>query len=139
MINKFRGEHAFLSNFHPCQIEFCGLTFGSVEAAYQAAKTEDLTQRINFTMYDAKTSKKEGKKLKIRRDWHKIKLVIMHNLLLRKFEDPILLQKLLDTGEEELIEGNDWGDKFWGVCDGEGENQLGRLLMKIRLHYGLFE
>jgi predicted NAD-dependent protein-ADP-ribosyltransferase YbiA (DUF1768 family) len=32
----------------------------------------------------------------------------------------------------ELIEGNWWGDTYWGVCNGVGENHLGKLLMKIR-------
>jgi len=39
---------------------------------------------------------------------------------------------LLDTGDRELVEGNTWDDRFWGVCEGVGENHLGRLLMKIR-------
>ena len=32
----------------------------------------------------------------------------------------------------DLIEGNTWGDTFWGQVDGKGENKLGKLLMKIR-------
>jgi predicted NAD-dependent protein-ADP-ribosyltransferase YbiA (DUF1768 family) len=36
------------------------------------------------------------------------------------------------TGDEELVEGNWWNDTFWGVCNGVGENNLGKLLMKIR-------
>lgn len=31
-----------------------------------------------------------------------------------------------------LIEGNDWGDTFWGMVDGEGENNLGKILMRVR-------
>lgn len=45
---------------------------------------------------------------------------------------PELRQRLLDTGAEELIEGNYWGDRFWGVCAGSSANHLGKLLMKIR-------
>jgi hypothetical protein len=40
--------------------------------------------------------------------------------------------KLLATEYVELIEGNNWGDTFFGVCNGEGENWLGRLLMNLR-------
>jgi len=43
-----------------------------------------------------------------------------------------LKEKLLATGDEELVEGNDWNDRVWGKVDGVGENHLGRLLMKIR-------
>ena len=41
-------------------------------------------------------------------------------------------QKLIDTGDIELVEVNSWGDTFYGVCNGVGENHLGKLLMKIR-------
>lgn len=43
---------------------------------------------------------------------------------------------LLATGDEGLIEGNWWGDTFWGECKGQGENHLGRILMKIRRELG---
>lgn len=39
---------------------------------------------------------------------------------------------LLKTGDEELVEGNTWGDTFWGVCKGKGRNELGKILMKVR-------
>jgi hypothetical protein len=42
------------------------------------------------------------------------------------------LALLLATGDMELIEDNDWDDTYWGVCNGAGENNLGKLLMKIR-------
>lgn len=52
-----------------------------------------------------------------------------------KFAEPGLQAKLLETGNEELVEGNYWGDTFWGVCRGRGENHLGKLLMKVRTYY----
>lgn len=36
------------------------------------------------------------------------------------------------NGDAELIEGNTWGDRIWGVCDGVGENRLGKILMRVR-------
>ena len=36
------------------------------------------------------------------------------------------------TRDRVLIEGNDWGDTFWGMTDGEGENHLGKILMRVR-------
>lgn len=56
----------------------------------------------------------------------------MYGLLIEKFYDPDLNAKLQETGDAELIEGNYWGDRFWGVCDGVGENHLGKLLMRVR-------
>ena len=49
-----------------------------------------------------------------------------------KFSNPDLKEKLLATGNEELVEGNWWGDQYWGICDGIGKNKLGKLLMKVR-------
>ena len=43
-----------------------------------------------------------------------------------------LLHKLLTTGDAKIVEGNTWGDTFWGVCGGVGENHLGKVLMRIR-------
>lgn len=56
----------------------------------------------------------------------------MRDLLDLKFADPALAALLLATGDADLVEGNDWGDRFWGVCDGAGANMLGRLLMELR-------
>jgi predicted NAD-dependent protein-ADP-ribosyltransferase YbiA (DUF1768 family) len=43
-----------------------------------------------------------------------------------------LSEKLIATGDMELVEHNWWKDKFWGKHFGEGENYLGRILMKVR-------
>ena len=43
-----------------------------------------------------------------------------------------LTELLLSTEDSSLVEGNDWNDKFWGVCQGKGLNHLGRILMKVR-------
>jgi predicted NAD-dependent protein-ADP-ribosyltransferase YbiA (DUF1768 family) len=56
----------------------------------------------------------------------------MRDLLRQKFAHPELRRLLLATGDAELVEGNTWGDRFWGVCAGRGQNHLGRLLMAIR-------
>jgi predicted NAD-dependent protein-ADP-ribosyltransferase YbiA (DUF1768 family) len=46
--------------------------------------------------------------------------------------NPELRVKLLNTGDLQLVEGNYWGDTFWGVCNGKGENHLGKILMRVR-------
>ncbi len=56
----------------------------------------------------------------------------MELVLRQKFSHPGLLALLLATGDMELVEDNDWDDTYWGVCNGVGENNLGKLLMKIR-------
>ena len=48
------------------------------------------------------------------------------------YQNDDLADCLVDTGDQPLIEGNTWGDRFWGVCGGTGMNHLGRLLMEVR-------
>jgi ribA/ribD-fused uncharacterized protein len=69
----------------------------------------------------------------MRPDWEQVKILIMTSLVRDKFtRHQDLKEQLLATGDAELIEGNWWGDTFWGVCKGKGENHLGKVLMKVR-------
>jgi len=131
MIDRFDEEYSFLSNFYPCKVIYKGHTFLSSEAAYQAQK--DLSRTEEFINLGAKDSKHLGKKVNIRPDWEEVKLPIMEEIVRAKFEqNKDLAEKLIATGDEELIEGNYWHDCFWGVCNGQGENHLGQILMQIR-------
>jgi ribA/ribD-fused uncharacterized protein len=135
MIASFAGPYRFLSNFWPCKIVAKnGLTFRSTEAAYQAAKCRYPEEMASFTTLDAGASKKLGRTITIRPDWDDIKLTVMRRLVEQKFSPGTeLAQKLLDTGDHELVEGNTWFDRFWGQCPlGVGENWLGKILMERR-------
>lgn len=132
MIDRFRGEYGWLSNFHPVEVVYEGITFPSVENAYQAAKTLSIGARSAISQMTAAEAKKAGKNVVVRGDWGSIKLTVMNGLLRQKFSYSDLRAKLVATGDEEIIEGNTWGDTFWGKCNGEGENHLGLLLMEIR-------
>lgn len=133
MIDKFDGEFAFLSNFYPCTVRDGKLTFPSTEHYFQAMKTLDMVERINISRAATPgESKKMGRSVKLRPDWEEVKLSVMETALRLKFADPELAAMLKATGDEELVEGNWWNDTFWGVCNGVGENNLGKLLMKIR-------
>jgi ribA/ribD-fused uncharacterized protein len=134
-IDNFDGEYRFLSNFYYPSVvkDDMGLEYTSVEAAYQAAKTLDYAKREPFTCMSPNQAKKVGRTLQpLRPDWEEVKIEVMRGFLKQKFSDPELKQKLLDTGSRELIEGNWWGDRFWGVCKGKGKNWLGKLLMELR-------
>jgi len=132
MIDRFEGENRFLSNFYPSPVMYRGIVYPSVECAFQAAKTLDTKVRAEFAQLTAAQAKSHGRRVKLREDWESVKLEIMEILLRRKFKDSTLRAKLLATGQEQLIEGNWWHDTFWGVCNGVGENHLGRLLMRVR-------
>ena len=137
-IDSFSGTWGFLSNFAPCDVWLDGVKYTSVEIAYQAAKTLILKQREKFLLNGVTPAmaKKMGRGLKLRPDWEEVKVGIMRDLLMQKFNPTILRRKLIATFQAELIEGNFWGDTFWGVCRGVGENWLGKLLMEVRKHYG---
>lgn len=134
-ITSFKGEYRFLSNFQECSIIFEGETYNSTEAAYMAAKTTDPEERRQIREAPSPAKAKAlGRKVKLRADWEMVKLAVMEDLVRQKFyTHPPLAKLLLDTGDSTLIEGNTWGDCFWGVCDGAGHNHLGKILMKVRL------
>ncbi len=136
-IDKFDGEYKFLSNFFPCRLSFHNVNYVSSEHAYQAQKciyVKDLYKVANAK--NAGEAKKIAKKVKCRKDWDEIKDDIMYDIVLSKFvENHYLANKLKETYPAKLIEGNWWGDIYWGKCKGKGKNKLGKILMKVREHF----
>lgn len=139
MINSFVNKNEFLSNFYPSQINYEGITFPTVEHAFQAMKTLNLEQRIAIA--NASTpgvAKRMGRQVTLRADWENVKDEIMYQCLKLKFADKDLEEALLETFDEYLEEGNSWHDNYWGNCHCEkcknihGKNRLGTLLMKVR-------
>lgn len=132
-IASFRGEHAFLSNFYPVEVQFDGVVYPTVEHAFQAAKTVDADERDQICQQmKPLDAKRLGQDVKLRDDWETKKIAVMEDLVLQKFQRPVLRARLLATGDAALVEGNTWGDTFWGVSEGKGANHLGRILMRIR-------
>lgn len=131
-IDSFQGEYRFLSNFWPVKVIMYGIEYPSVENAFQAAKEVNPAHRAKYVNVTPGQSKQLGRKAYCRPDWNKIRLLVMEELVRRKFATPYLRKKLKDTGDAELIEGNEWGDTFWGICHDTGCNHLGKILMKIR-------
>ncbi len=132
-ISSFSGPFRFLSNFWPAPVSLNSLIYPTVEHAYQAAKTLDPDHRQRIRRAPTpKDPKRLGHRLTVRLDWELVKVSTMRRLLIQKFSDPVLATQLLRTAPHTLIEGNTWGDRFWGICEGEGQNWLGRLLMEIR-------
>ncbi len=130
----------FLSNGQKCMIpdaEDKSLIYPYSENAYQAAKFQDITIRSQFVEIDFKKAIQLAWELKskIRDDWEERKLWEMERVLRIKFADPFLKSRLLATSSKYLEETNHWKDTYWGVCNGIGENNLGKILMKIRQDY----
>lgn len=139
MIAVFDNEYAFLSNFYNSPFKFGGITYPTVEHFFQAMKSFDPKEReVIAAAATPGQAKRLGRKVTLRADWEDIKVDVMRIALRCKFQIPELREKLLATGNEELIEGNWWHDNTWGNClcaeclNKPGRNMLGMLLMEIR-------
>lgn len=135
MISKFRDEYFFLSNFYSCTVPLGGRVYRNAEAAFQAGKCINDQDKDVFCSVDASYAKTFGRRVTLRPDWEEVKLAVMREVLIAKFmTNPTLAAWLLETGDEELVEGNTWGDTFWGANaqTGQGANHLGHLLMEVR-------
>jgi ribA/ribD-fused uncharacterized protein len=139
-IDDFRGQYHFLANFAPAPVLLDGVSYPTVEHAYQAAKTLEPEGRQQIRAASTPgLAKKMGRRLTPRPDWDEVKVAVMRDLVRQKFNGrPALKKLLLATGEAELVEGNTWHDNFWGDCrcprcaESTGLNWLGRLLMEVR-------
>ena len=133
MINEFKGQYYFLSNFYVAPVTWDGITYQNNEAAFQSAKVLDNSLREEFAVLDPASAKKKGRRVNLRDDWETVKYNVMYEICLAKFsQNENLKARLLATGDEHLEEGNTWGDKIWGTVNGEGENNLGKILMRVR-------
>jgi len=135
MIREFKDNYRWLSNFYPCKVVYNGKIFMSVENAYQSAKWDD-DRWIKFCQIKSPgIVKSASREVKIdRKMWDQERLKVMEICLSQKFYQEPFKSMLITTGVEELQEGNNWGDEFWGVNlkTGKGQNQLGKLIMLIR-------
>ena len=140
IIDDFKGDYAFLSNFYQCDFVFEGLTYHTSEAAFQAQKCSTEGEKIKYTtVTNPVAAKRMGKKEPgFPSNWNEISYGIMKNILKAKFSVPELREKLKATGDSMLIEGNRHHDNRWGNCtcdrckNKEGQNWLGKILMELR-------
>lgn len=137
-IDRFKDEYEYLNNSYPVSITWEGMTYLSAENAFQASKSREKKVRRLFTDYPVDSAKQKGGALTAYEGWEKEKVMIMEEILRRKFEQhPDLAEKLAATENAVLIAGNNGKDQFWGIdlYSWQGENQLGKLLMKVREEY----
>jgi ribA/ribD-fused uncharacterized protein len=147
-ITAFKGEYKFLSNFshspftahvyvNPSGVH----RFRTVEHFFQACKAFRVEDQLRIikaaTPRQAKTL---GRNVELVDNWEDIKQDVMLLGLRYKFTQPSRRILLIATGDAELIEGNTWNDRYWGMVQlngangptWQGENHLGRLLMHLR-------
>lgn len=140
-ITRFDGEYEWLSNMHMCDCHYAGKVFKSSEHLYQWLKTAPgwWQDRI-FDAPHGKVAKRLAAHPKCPKakysDWNMFRLECMETALKSKFDSNAYLRdRLIATAPAELVEGNYWGDTFWGVCKGAGTNYLGNMLMGFRTLY----
>ena len=139
VIDRFDGEHVWLSNFYHHEMVIDGKSYMTNEHYFQACKAVTEMGHENVrTCPTPGEAKKCGRMVTCRGDWEKVKDDVMLKGLRAKFEvGSPLAAKLLATGSAELVEGNFWHDTWWGVCKGKGKNRLGQLLMQVRQEVNL--
>lgn len=139
-VHGFHGDYRFLSNFyllnHPITIGVDGqqVQCRTVEHAYQASKVTNIEDAVYVAYAETPgDAKRRGREIKCRKDWDDIKLKVMFDLLVTKFQDSRLAERLIATDPMELIEVNRYGDRFWGTdVHFNGDNNLDLLLMQVR-------
>jgi len=137
MIKEFKDDYRFLSNFWLVDVEYEGVYYPSTEHAYQAAKTLNKEERklILAQPTPGKAKRMGSTSITLRPDWDEQRIPIMTDLTRQKFKNNSILNNLLlSTGNEKIIEGNRWGDTFWGrdLRTNKGQNNLGRIIMQVR-------
>lgn len=134
-INRFKDEYGFLSNRFAYPFVWEGLRYANAEAAFQSSKCTDITERKVFCNCSADNAVLKGRDIVPYSGWERERLEIMTSILTAKFEqNQNLMEKLIETGDTLLINGNSKHDMFWGVdlYGWQGENNLGKILMTIR-------
>lgn len=136
---KVCDSYGCFSNFSPHPIQLDGLYWQTVEHYYQSQKFigtehEELVQVIREVptpMEAAALGRDRSRKL--RPDWEQVKQPLMWQAVLTKFLTHTDIQAiLLNTGEELIVEDSPT-DYYWGCGqDKTGQNQLGKILMKVR-------
>ena len=87
-----------------------------IEAGYSKIYSEDLEDPIKLIESGVKdlrkVLKKESKKIVLVDNWDNIKKDIMKDLVFQKFDKEPLRHLLINTGNEEIQEGNYWNDDY---------------------------
>ena len=129
-----------LDNFSSFKVEVDGYLYASLEEAFQTLlflpDYPEIAEQIknSHSAHEAQKIMHENiDKVKYSSDEQ---VCIMEKLLRLKIEqNPYVLKKLLETKDYTIVEDSPKDDYWgWGI-NRDGENQLGKLLMKLRKEY----
>jgi len=125
-----------LGTFSKHGFELDGEHWPSVEHYYQAMKFEngDRQKKVREAEHPKKARRLGRRRFtSIRRDWGKIKTVMMTRAVYTKCRaHSEVAQALLETNNNKLVENSQY-DYFWGCGrDRRGNNAYGKVLMNVR-------
>lgn len=134
-ITAFVNDYEFLSNDYECKIPVAedNLVFYNITSALIAKKSNDIGTRRKFTRFSAAKARKKESSIPENDYWEENKDEILYDLLKIKFtHNKDLKIKLLNTYPHDLINNVSYPDTYYGVRFGEGKNELGKMLMRLR-------
>lgn len=112
------------------------INYWTPENFYQAMKTDkDMIElRRGIATMNPYKAKIFSKAIALRKDWEDIKLDVMKKILSFKFSPQTSWGQKLKEYDGEIVEWNNWTDKFWGmdIYSNSGENNLGKILTNIK-------
>lgn len=137
-IGFYPREFFCFDNFSAFKIKYEGVVFSTVEHAYQAYKFKETSQEV-FNEIVESYSSDEAKRIadrnkdKVCSNWNEIKVGLMESFLRAKLnQNPYVKEKLIQSKNYILCEDSD-KDSFWGIGPKrDGQNELGKLWMKLR-------
>ncbi|KAJ3888168.1 hypothetical protein GG344DRAFT_54217 [Lentinula edodes] len=129
------------TNFSRHAVSYEGKMYPTSEHLFQAFKFIDhnphLAEHIRICSDLPRVALIEAHRLheKQRSDWREVNVEKMELTLYLKFtQHRQLREKLVSTGNAELVENSDT-DSFWGIGpDGRGRNELGKALERLRAY-----
>lgn len=129
---SFRGTQAYRSNMFSVGLTVNGLHYENAEACFQSFKCKNKSDRLKFCLLNGSEAKRLGRGVRLRNDWHDIKDEVMYLVVRAKFRQNPFLREELCSSTDEIVEVNTWNDTYWGVCNGQGLNKLGKILERVR-------
>lgn len=136
----FSGPWSVLDNFALTPVRYNGWQCPTSEHAFAAMKAANPADaRRIVRMPGPHEAKALGRQVRLRSDWEEIKFSVMWEVLCFKFaQNPYAVDVLIATDGRQIVEGNTWNDRVWGMTDSEsghdliGQNALGKMLMALR-------
>lgn len=135
-IPYYETSNFVFSNFSAHAIDFNGVRYATVEHAFHAQKFSDETLCNQIRECGSPLAAwKLAQKLKPQRraDWDDVKVGILTEIIRGKVgQHEEVKEALFASGDETIIEINPHDDFWGGGADNKGQNNAGKILMKLR-------